>query len=381
MSLLVGMLLKHVICKLFTIETELLRFTIPMNLLYLLLVAICFYLFKLIKTFATTIDWSIRLDWVGQFVIFVTFLHLISLGASSFIEEEQQIWYYVCISLFIILFVKELRLHLWIDGEFVLFKFPSDDTRTKKKAATEDERRISKSIEKCHHSIFSFLVLMLTHVVVRRLNQTGDKWSHLPDIGDFLAEKDNKAYLTILVIVAMILTCISLLRLGGLLTNVLTFTALLLILFYRASIGQVLVFNTVFSSPKWPVILFWLNVSEVVLIEFLPFVYRLAILRSVNSIELGRFMGSSVTVFSVVSILLHKPQNVILVPVCVLTCRWVKDKILAGWSGIAERTVMIIVTHLWIGKMFFFYQVSLCYLTFFVWLIVDTRNFFTGKFQ
>lgn len=381
MSLLVGMLLKHVICKLFTIETALLRFTIPMNLLYLLLVSICIYLFKLIKNFVKTIDWSIKLDLFGQFVIFVTFLHLVSLGASSFIEEEHQTWYYACISLFILLFIKELHQHVWLDGEFVLFKFPLRDERSKKKGSTENETTILKNIEKCHQSIFSFIVLMLTHVVLRRLNQTGDKWSHLRDIGDFLAEKDHKAYLTIVVIFGMILTCCSLLRLGGLLTNILTFTALLLVLFYRASIGQVLVFSTVFSSPKWPVILFWLNVSEVVLIEFLPFVYRVGIQRSVNRIEMGRFMGSSVTIFAVVSVLLHKPQNIILVPVCILTCRWVKDKIFASWRGIAERTVMIIVTHLWIGKMFFFYQVSFVLISYREWADCWHANLFTGEFQ
>lgn len=357
MSLLVGMLLKHIFCKLFPIDSELFRFNVPMNLLFLSFVLILFYLYKLMRSFVGRIKLTFRLDFMGKFVIFVTLLHLISLGASSFIEEEHQLWYYLCSGLFVLLFVKQLSMHMWHGNEFILFKFPKDVEKMRKKGDLKGEEKLLKNIEECHNCIFGFLLLIVTHVIIRRLNQTGDKWSHLRDIGDYLVEKENKMGITLLVILAMILTCYSLHSLGGLLTNILTFTALLLVFFYRSSMGHVLVFNSIFSSPKMPVILFWANVTEIILIEFLPFFYRILIQRSVNRIELGRFMGSLVTVFSVISVLLHKPHNICLVPICVLTCRWVKGKVFAIWSGATERTIFTIATHFWIGKMFFFYQV------------------------
>lgn len=357
MSLLVGMLLKHIVCKLVTIESELFRFNIPMNLLFLAFVLVLFYFYKILRSLVGKVRVPIKLDVFGKFVILVTILHLASLGASSFIEEEHQLWYYISQTMFIILFLKQLQTHAWHGKDFILFKFPRDVEKMRKKGDVKGEEQLLKSIEKCHNCVLSFLLLIVTHVICRRLNQTGDKWSHLRDIGDFFAEEENKNFLTLLVVPSMILICCSLHSLGGLLTNILTFTALLLVFFYRSSMGQLLVFNKVFSSPRMPVLLFWLNVVEIILIEFLPFFYRALIQRTVNRIELGRFMGSLVTVFTVVSVLLHKPHNVVLVPVCVLTCRWIKGKVFAIWSGATERTIFILATHFWIGKMFFFYQV------------------------
>lgn len=359
MSLLVVMLLKHTVCKLFPIESELFRFNIAMNLTFLGIALLLFYFYKTTRSLIRTIKLPVDVDFMSKFVLFVTFLHLLSLGSSSFIEEEHQIWYYTSITLFIILFVKQLSLYAWHnDKTFVLFMFPSDVERQRKKSDFKDPDKLLRHIEKCHHLVLTFILFIVAHVALRRLNQTGDKWSHLKDIGDFLVESQHQKYLTVLVVFAMILTCFCLHSLGGLLTNILTFTALLLVFFYRSSMSQVLVFNTIFSSPRMPVILFWLNVLEVALIEFLPFAYRVVVKRSVRSVDLARCMGSLVTVFAIISVLLHKPHNIILVPLCVLTCRWVKQGIFAIWSGARERTVFIMATHFWIGKVFYFYQVN-----------------------
>lgn len=356
--LIIGMLLKHILCKLITIESELFRFNIPTNVLFLLFICIFIYIYHVIRNCVRKIGgFQGSVNFIGKFIILVTILHLISLGASSFIEEEHQIWYFFSASLFLILFVRDLNLNMWHDNELILFRFPNSIEKLKKRRDLKDSETILKKIENCHNSIFSFLLLIVTHVIIRRLNQTGDKWSHLRDLGDFLMEKDSKAYLTGAVILGMILTCYSLCSLGGLLTNILTLTALLLVFFYRASMGQILIFNSVFSSAKMPVILFWLNVLEVFVIEFLPFVYRLFIQREMNRIQLARFMGSLVTVFAIISVLLHKPHNILLVPICILTCRWMKEKIFAIYSDCQQRTMLIIVSHFWIGKMFFFYQV------------------------
>lgn len=39
---------------------------------------------------------------------------------------------------------------------------------------------------------FAFL---LCHVFIKRLNQTGDKWLAVPDVGDWLVEDENRVWL------------------------------------------------------------------------------------------------------------------------------------------------------------------------------------------
>ena len=72
-------------------------------------------------------------------------LHVITLGGTSFIEEEHQTWYFLAAT------------------TLVLF-------------AVHAPRSTSPAV------IFSLGMFALG----RRWNQTGDKWAHLPDIGDFL---------------------------------------------------------------------------------------------------------------------------------------------------------------------------------------------------
>ena len=86
-------------------------------------------------------------------------LHCISLQSTSFIEEEHQTIYFIVSSIF---FVK-------------LFKFKpgSNSTSLDKKA------------------LIGLLILRMA----RAMNQTGDKWSHLPDIGDWLKIRENIIFL------------------------------------------------------------------------------------------------------------------------------------------------------------------------------------------
>lgn len=82
----------------------------------------------------------------------VSCLHAISFSSSSFIEEEHQTWYFLGSTLLFIGFLSSLR---------------------------------SSSKEALKGKIEWILVLIL-NVFSRRLNQTGDKWINIPDIGDWL---------------------------------------------------------------------------------------------------------------------------------------------------------------------------------------------------
>lgn len=96
-----------------------------------------------------------------------------SLTSSSFVEEEHQLWYYFCNSTFLIFAMFEIR--------------------------SKRKDHISK--------IFMYIGLMLLHIIVRRLNQTGDKWIKLSDISDWLHYEANVIYLNIYVVSSLLLSC------------------------------------------------------------------------------------------------------------------------------------------------------------------------------
>lgn len=82
----------------------------------------------------------------------VSILHAISFSSSSFIEEEHQTWYFIGNTLFFICFLNSVR---------------------------------SSSKETLKQKI-GWIPLMALTTFCRRLNQTGDKWVNIPDVGDWL---------------------------------------------------------------------------------------------------------------------------------------------------------------------------------------------------
>lgn len=85
-----------------------------------------------------------------------------SVASSSFVEEEHQIWYYFCNSMLLFFSFIELR-----------------------------RDRLKNFARK----FFMFIGTILLHIVIRRINQTGDKWIKIPDISDWLHHQDNIQYL------------------------------------------------------------------------------------------------------------------------------------------------------------------------------------------
>lgn len=82
------------------------------------------------------------------------FLLIVSMSATSLIEEEHQVWYFLWTTILMFMAAADLRfLGKWI-------------------------------------------VLLILHRILRKLNQTGDKWSHIPDIGDWLVLPENKLLLS-----------------------------------------------------------------------------------------------------------------------------------------------------------------------------------------
>lgn len=158
---------------------------------------------------------------LGIFLAIGIFFHAISMSSSSFIEEEHQIWYYLNSTVWIILYLMETR-HL-------LNRKPPPG-----KAALDVA--VSESII---HNQLQWILLFLGHLIARRLNQTGDKWLSVPDIGDWLQMEENRIWNSLFVVVSLLFLYMACMDFGSILTNVLTLTACMLIYYYRTQSGSV----------------------------------------------------------------------------------------------------------------------------------------------
>lgn len=56
--------------------------------------------------------------------------------------------------------------------------------------------RHSRHVELCA----KLLLVLIGHRVLRKLNSTGDKWAHLPDLARWLKEDDSKIGMTLLLL-------------------------------------------------------------------------------------------------------------------------------------------------------------------------------------
>lgn len=112
------------------------------------------------------------------FILLLFFLcHTFSLASSSFIEEEHQTWYYFTPSLLV----------------FLTFKNVYNDVKRVWQDYHESKTILLSEV----WNMRSVLTVMISIVICRRLNQTGDKWRHLIDIGDILSRNENHIYLTL----------------------------------------------------------------------------------------------------------------------------------------------------------------------------------------
>ena len=181
-----------------------------------------------------------------NFTTFGIIFHTFSLMSSSFIEEEHQTWYYLGNTLFLLLCFDHIR-------------------RLDKEKLKYNEKHQRKSRNNYGEIFNSSVLFFIMHIFVRRLNQTGDKWSHLKDIGDWLVLKENIAWLSALLFISeyqndkitsklkfiplfFLLTglCYLLYKLSsyqGFLTNILSFSTCLLIYYYRVTTNDVSLFG------------------------------------------------------------------------------------------------------------------------------------------
>lgn len=91
-------------------------------------------------------------------------------------------------------------------------------------------------------------------------------------------------------------------------------------------------------------------------IIYIPILYKFCVNKRFTRAEIKMWLGSNVIIFCTISALLHKPHNVILNAACLMTCDFINKLCDSLIGDPKRRTIFKILSHLWIGKMFFFYQ-------------------------
>ena len=151
---------------------------------------------------------------VGLFLLGGAVFHTVSLLSSSFVEEEHQTWYFLTVTVCLLIGLEHWRQSVLKTSDIPPTSVtPQDATgrqetrlsvgdtayreiSTRHRGMTE-ERRIHVDDRRETHAgdatgegvvvcLCSLAGVLVSCRIARTWNQTGDKWSHLPDIGDWL---------------------------------------------------------------------------------------------------------------------------------------------------------------------------------------------------
>lgn len=163
---------------------------------------------------------SLKLGKIAKFMVVGFGIQAVSTASSSFIEEEHQIWYYFNYTMLLCFWWLEMRA-LW---------------RQRQRQSNDFSIRSTWLLS---WSQLQWMLVFGGHLIARRLNQTGDKWLSVPDIGDWLQMPEHRLANSLFVGGSLFAMHLAIMDFGSILTNVLTVTASLLIYYYRVLTGSV----------------------------------------------------------------------------------------------------------------------------------------------
>lgn len=164
---------------------------------YLIVVGIVSIMVFNFEIFKLTHNWlnvpstyyNSKLIW---FLTFATLSHTFSLASSSFVEEEHQTWYYMT------------HTFLFIICMMLLKKRQSDQWFLNAELLKNENQKKRANVWNIFEQFFvelSWFTIFVILLVGRRLNQTGDKWLNLPDIGDFLVMEHHRFWNSCVVVI------------------------------------------------------------------------------------------------------------------------------------------------------------------------------------
>ncbi|XP_014607226.1 PREDICTED: GPI ethanolamine phosphate transferase 2 [Polistes canadensis] len=255
-------------------------------------------------------------------------IHSISLSSSSFVEEEHQTSYFFWVSFLVLLLCKNSKIFTM---EFLKIRV--------------DSTQYLISIE--------ILLLLIGHRICRTLNSTGNKYNHLPDIAGYLLKEESKISITIFVILALTLLIWidflhekSIYRWCSLFLNI----GLSLCIYLRHMNNQTILPTSLYSPSKdgKEILIFW----SLFTIFCICSIYRLLLITKHNK---NNFLNYAilflVQTWIMVSALLHRPYNLILLPLQLIVISIINSILKHN-----NMRKMNIIVNAWIGNVFYFYQ-------------------------
>ncbi|XP_069781976.1 GPI ethanolamine phosphate transferase 2 isoform X3 [Narcine bancroftii] len=311
-------------------------------------------------------SWS-ELDLV---LLLGTFAHILSLGSSSFIEEEHQTWFFLVNTLLLVFFQDACRKYFGvIDPKDKAKKWiPEDDCNKEqttihglfeasyldpKDDKSKDYIQSSRSYEKWL-VISSPWVLLVICRVLRSLNQTGIKYAQEPDFGHWLTSSNHRLELSMLTAISLVLIFILVQKTCSFVSKAALALGLVGIYCYRAALG-----NVVFPwKPDKP------DVSKGIIEARFVYVFILGILFtgvkdllksgvSSDSVTNSRGLWEIYNGLVLLAALLLRPHNLpvllfILVVQIILT-RFI-------WRTLGYDAAQITIIYYWFGQASFYFQ-------------------------
>ncbi|XP_077606687.1 GPI ethanolamine phosphate transferase 2, catalytic subunit isoform X2 [Crocuta crocuta] len=313
-------------------------------------------------------QWS-ELDVV---ILLGTMGHVLSLGASSFVEEEHQTWYFLVNTLCLAL-CHEIYRNCFlgddcepqqcshVESGFVSTAPPLQDRSIG--CDVLEPHRVSESPTSLHtlRGCEKWMVMASPWVILtccrllRSLNQTGVQWAHRPDLGHWLTSSDHKAELSILAALSLIMIFALVQRRCSLTSKVAMALGLLGVYCYRAAIGNVL-FPWQRESK---------DISKGLIEARFVHVFVLGILfTGTKDLLKSQVIAADFTIKTVglweiysglvlLAALLFRPHNL---PVLVfsLLIQTIMTKYI--WKPLRHDAAEITIMHYWFGQAFFYFQ-------------------------
>ncbi|XP_071117625.1 GPI ethanolamine phosphate transferase 2-like [Haliotis cracherodii] len=313
----------------------------------------------------------VRMSCVEWVFIGGSLLHTLSLLSSSFVEEEHQTWYFYITTLHAVIICNLIGAvcsqaasqRAGSIGDFDRHEQTTDNQNSHKTRRDTSYHEIIKQREKldCGSSSITvwtsvtsvaamFVVLMLCSVL-RRWNQTGDKWLTVPDMGDWLVRPENKSALSAVVAISMLCLVTTRWRSSSLIQSSCSILAAISTYCSKAATG-VIVFPGVYSGMTKGV----LEAQLTYLILFLSLIMLLWQWRSQQGepgYQATDLWSSLQTIWLLVMMLLLRPHNSALVAMVAAIESLVSGHMI---SITKLRPAFLTLYCLWMGQATFFFQ-------------------------
>ncbi|XP_044536800.1 GPI ethanolamine phosphate transferase 2 isoform X5 [Gracilinanus agilis] len=305
-------------------------------------------------------------------ILFGTLGHVLSLGASSFIEEEHQTWYFLINTLCLALGHEMFRSHFLgkdLDHNLAVEQDIQKDAKnvlqykndyvdfpeTSKIYKTSSSMDLLPKVYEKWLQLASPWFILICCRLLRTLNQTGVQWAHRLDFGHWLTSSDHKIELSVLTCLSLVMIFVLVQRRCSSVSKVAMALGLLGVFCYRAAIGNVL--------------LPWQRdhkaLSKGIIEARFVYVFVLGILfTGTKDLLKSQVISADISIKSLglwdiynglvlLAALLLRPHNL---PVLVfsLLIQTVMTKFI--WKPLKHDAAQVTIMHYWFGQAFFYFQ-------------------------